>query len=90
MTSFPWVFEKGGRPSLIILTLEALAVQMALKVFYKEDVGPRRKKVLVMPTCTDGRGNVTPRAQCSWNWRSQMKAMALKVQVELTPRSGNQ
>ena len=47
---FPCVFEKGCRPSLIISTLEALAVLMALKVLYKVDAGQRRKKVLVMST----------------------------------------
>ena len=30
----PWVYEKGGKPSLIISTLEALAVLVSLKMFY--------------------------------------------------------
>ena len=54
---FQWVFEKGGKPSLIISTLEALAVLMALKVFYGESPRQRRTKVLVMPTWTDNQGN---------------------------------
>ena len=37
--------------------VEALAVLVALKVFYGEDAGQRRKKALVMPTWTDNRGN---------------------------------
>ena len=77
-----------------------LAALMALKVLYKEDEGPRRKKVLVMPTWTDNRGNgaavnkrMTTRYPASavlMELASQMKAMAFKVQVEWTPRSGNQ
>ena len=30
----PWVYEKGDKPSLVISTLEALAVLTALKTFY--------------------------------------------------------
>ena len=51
------VFEKGGKPSLIISTLEALAVLMALKVFCGEVTRQHRTKVLVMPIWTDNRGN---------------------------------
>ena len=29
----PWVYEKGGKPSLIISTLEALAVLVSLKIY---------------------------------------------------------
>ena len=29
---FPWVFEKGDRPSLVVSTLEALAILVALKL----------------------------------------------------------
>ena len=62
---------------------------MALKVFYEEDAGERRKKVLVMPTWTDNRGNgaalnklMTTRYPASavlMELASHMKAMALKV-----------
>ena len=34
---WPWVYETGGRPPLIISALEALAVILALKMFYGED-----------------------------------------------------
>ena len=88
---FPWVFEKGGRPSPKISTLEALAVPGGAE--------GRRKKVLVMPTWTDNRGNgaaldklMTTRYPASAvlvDLASHMKALALKVQVEWTCRSGN-
>ena len=97
---FPWVSEKGGKPSLIIATLEALAVLMALKVFYGEGTRQRRTKVLVMPTWTDNRGNGAalnklttaryPASAVLMEMASCMKALSLKVQVEWTPRSGNQ
>ena len=94
------MFEKGGRPSLIISTLEALAVLVALKVFYPEDARGCRRKVLVMPTWTDNRGNGAalnklmttryPATAVLMELAAHMKARALKVQVNWTPRSGNQ
>ena len=30
----PWIFERSGKPSLMISSLEALAVIVALKVFF--------------------------------------------------------
>ena len=53
----PWVYEKGGKPSLIISTLEALAVLVSLKMFYGEQPESGKKKVTVAPTWTDNRGN---------------------------------
>ena len=53
----PWVYEKGGKPSLIISTLEALAVLVSLKMFYGEQPASGKKKVTVAPTWTDNRGN---------------------------------
>ena len=53
----PWVYDKGGKPSLMISTLEALAVLVSLKMFYGEQPASGKKKVTVAPTWTDNRGN---------------------------------
>ena len=37
--SGPWVFDKGDRPSLIMSTLEALAVLVALQLYFGERSG---------------------------------------------------
>ena len=81
------MFEKGGTPSLIISTLEALVVLVALKVFYAE-----------VPTWTDNRGNGAvlntlmtrrnPTSAVLMELASHMKASSMKVQVEWTLRSG--
>ena len=34
---FPWVFEKGNRPLLVISTLEALAMLIALKIKFGQE-----------------------------------------------------
>ena len=41
---WPWIFEKGGKPFLIISTCEALAALLALKVFHQ------RCRIAVIPT----------------------------------------
>ena len=97
---FPWVLENGGKPSLIISTLEALAVLMSLKVFDGEGTRQRRTKALVMPTWTDNQGNGAaldkltttryPASAVLMELASHMKALSLKIQVEWSPRSSNQ
>ena len=47
---FPWVFEKGQRPSLVISTLEALAMLVALKLKFGEMPDPDDKRVLIVPS----------------------------------------
>ena len=37
--AFPWVYERGNKPALLISTLEALAVLMALKLHHGDDPG---------------------------------------------------
>ena len=54
---FPWVFEKGNRPSLIISTLEALALLVALKIKFGQEPDPNEMRVLIVPSFTDNRGN---------------------------------
>ena len=43
---------KGDNPSLVISTLEALAVLLALKVFVGDESSGRDTKVQIMPTWT--------------------------------------
>ena len=54
---WPWVFEKSSKPALIISTLEALAVVVALKVYYGETPRSNRSSIRIVPTTTDNRGN---------------------------------
>ena len=54
---FPWIFEKGDRPSLVNSTLEALAILVALKLRFGEAPDAGDKRVLVFPSITDNRGN---------------------------------
>ena len=54
---FPWIFEKGQRPSLVISTLEALAILIALKLKFGEEPDVDDASVLIVPSATDNRGN---------------------------------
>ena len=54
---WPWVFEKSSKPALIISTLEALAVLVALKKYYGEEPTTNRSSIRIVPTMTDNRGN---------------------------------
>ena len=49
----PWVYVNGGKPSLVISTLEALAVLVSLKMFYGEQPAIGKQKVTVAPAWTD-------------------------------------
>ena len=49
-------YEKGGRPALIISTLEALAV-VSLRLFFGGTASQQRSKISVASTWTDNRGN---------------------------------
>ena len=95
----PWVYEKGGKPSLIISTLEALAVLVSLKMFYGEQLESGKKKVTMAPTWTDNRGSGSalnklmttkfPACAVLMELSAYMKRMSMKVVVEWTPRAGN-
>ena len=97
----PWVFMKERKPSLIIATLEALAVLLSLKVFYG-DQPPEgmNTRVQVVPTWTDNRGNgsalnklMTTRFLASavvMELAAYMKVRSLKSAVQWAPRSVNQ
>ena len=54
---WPWLFEKSSKPALIISTLEALAVVVALKVYYGEEPRKDRSRIRIVATTTDNRGN---------------------------------
>ena len=54
---FPWICDKGDKPSLVISTLEALAFLVALKLRFGEAPDADDKRVLVVPSSTDNRGN---------------------------------
>ena len=54
---FPWIFVKGDRPSLVISTLEAFAMPVALKIKFGQDPDPDETRVLIAPFITDNRGN---------------------------------
>ena len=96
----PWVYEKGDKPSLVISTLEALAVLTALKTFYGDQPRTEKQKVTVAPTWTDNRGNGSalnklmttkfPASAVLMELAAYMKRMSIKVVVEWTPRSANQ
>ena len=95
----PWVFEKKGQASLVISTLEALAVLISIKLFHGEIPAPHRSRVLVAPTWTDNHGNgaalnklLTTRFPASavlMELAACKKKMLMKVQVEWSTRSGN-
>ena len=91
--------RREANPSLIISTLEALAVLVALKMFYGEQPASGKKKVTVAPTWTDNRGNGSalnklmttkfPACAVLMELSAYMKRMSMKVVVEWTPRAGN-
>ena len=56
-SEFSWVFERDEKPSLLISSLEALAVVIALKVFFRNEGSHSRKKLDLTPTWTDNREN---------------------------------
>ena len=45
---WPWIFEKGDKLALIILTLEVLAVLFSLKLFFGDVPGRGRTKIQVV------------------------------------------
>ena len=54
---FPWIFEKGDKPSLVISSLEALAILISLKLRFGDAPDYDDTKVLIVPSITDNRGN---------------------------------
>ena len=54
---FPWVYERGNKPSLVFSTIEALAIVAALKLRYGQEGLAESKKIMVVPSVRDNRGN---------------------------------
>ena len=94
---FPWVFcQRGRKPSQIISTLEALAVLFSVKLFAAQQPEEQRKRVTILPTWTDNRGNGSvlnklmttryPSSALVMELAAEMKKSNVKAQVEWTPR----
>ena len=96
---FPWIFEKGDKPSLVISTLEALAILISLKLRFGDAPDYDDTKVLIVPSITDNRGNgavlnklMTTRFPSSvllMEMGSYMKARGMRAIVEWAPREFN-
>ena len=79
---FPWVFEKGDRPSLVISTLEALAILVALKLRFGDQLESDDTRVFI----TDNRGNG---AVLNKLISTFLKARRMITVVEWAPRECN-
>ena len=53
LQAFPWVYERGNKPALLISTLKPLAVLVSLKLYYGDDPGPNTTSVTLVPTFTE-------------------------------------
>ena len=98
LPSSPPPNPNSSAASSIISTLEALAVLVSLKMFYREQPESGKKKVTVAPTWTDNRGNGSalnklmttkfPACAVLMEFSAYMR-ISMKVFVEFTPRAGN-
>ena len=88
---FPWVFEKGERPSLIISTLEALAILVALVLRFGNARDTSETTILIVLSVTDNRGNgaALSKLMSSRFPATYMKARELRTIVEWEPREYN-
>ena len=95
----PWIYERSGKPSLMISSLEALAVIVALKIFFSSGSPDSRRKVDVIPTWTDNRGNGSalnklmstrfPASALLMELATHMKEERIKANVHWAPRETN-
>ena len=91
--------RKGNRPSLVISTLEAFAMLVALKLRFGQDPDPEGTPVLIVPSKTDNRGNGAalnklmstrfPSSAVLMELASFMKARGMRASVEWAPRECN-
>ena len=96
---WPWIYERGDKPALIISSIESLAILIALKLFYGSNGCKEGGKVMVAPTWTDNRGNGSllnklmttkfPGCALLMELACFMKKRSMKVLVDWTPREGN-
>ena len=96
---WPWVCAKSQKASLIISTLEALAVLVALKLRYGEEPRRSKERVRIAPALTDNRGNGAalnklmttkfPASALLMELACYMKKMSIRAVVEWAPREGN-
>ena len=96
---WPWVYSRGRKPALVISTLEALAVLVALKLLYGETPRERHTRVQIVPTITDNRGNGAlldklmstkfPASAVLMELASYMRRMSLRTVVVWVRREGN-
>ena len=96
---WPWVFSKGSKPARVISTLEALAVLIALMLYYRREVREHRSSIRVVPTVTDNRGNGAalnklmttkyPASAVVMELACFMKKRGIRASVEWSPRAGN-
>ena len=88
--NWPWIYEKGDKPSLVIATLEALAVLISLKAFRGNIRGEGGTKVRVTPTWTDNRGNgAALNKKKTTRMSADFKRTRIKALVEWTPGTAN-
>ena len=95
----PWIFDKGDKPTLVISTLEALAILVALKFRFGNVADTEDKRVLIVPSVTDNRGNGAalnklmstrfPSSAVLMELATFMKARRLRTIVEWAPREYN-
>ena len=96
---WPWVYAKGDKPALVTSTLEALAVLLALEMFFGGESKGHHTNVQIMPTWTDNRGNGSalnkmmstryPASAVVMEMSVFMKRHGLKALVVWTPGTGN-
>ena len=86
---WPWVFAKSQKASLIISTLEALAVLVALKLRYGEEPGRSKERVRIAPTLTDNRGNGAALNKLMTTKFPASALLMVRAVVEWAPREGN-
>ena len=96
---WPWVYAKRQTPALVIATLEALAVLVALKLWFGEVPNSQQTRVTMVPSLTDNRGNGAllnklmttkfPASALLMELSTYMKRMNMRTVVEWAPRDCN-
>ena len=89
----------GYKPSLVVATLEAFALLVALKAFHGNDPEECEKKVRVLPTWTENRRNGAalnklmstryPLNALFMEMSAYFKHMRIQARIEWTPRTAN-